>query len=951
MRLFTFFFVFVSFLFTSVPAMSASPSVCDQYAKEAITQLQQALSLGLPTPFPVWSDNYQHHYNWCLGQSENALSQGKALRQAQLDKVKPVKQATPSPAVIDSTIQAVPVQMPNLAKILAAGQQNNLVSQLQVSSGKALVVQATGQGTAVYGDRDFKYLSLPAVVAAGSNIATANDDKFIPEETPYIRFRLARPATVYVAYDSRYPQQPVWLRAFQPTGAKVMYGVGNSDLSLSLYSKSFPAGEVQLGGNLARGARENFGMYTVFVVEAKTSSPVVGGAMAVPAQPQAKYPVQGAVASAGQQKVFELQPSRNGAGQVFIPLLMYYLERQLVEVNNAGEIDHDIAKLMQESSENRDFYLRLLQKYKAMPNTSKQLMFDHQILQLTSSPYNTIQLDDIDQAYQRATTAPALSAIATQKNPLPPKEPTRLVSVNSSGSSIDQQGGYSDPSLGIFLQWRWDWPTKPEGFAIYRRQASQLEFQFLTEVSADTLTFRDSPLPVPAGENDSYCYEVRAFVRPVLSVSWQANRIESTASNSSCSNYGPNYQPLTDTDQDGMPDLFDWCPADGYAANIRRINGCPDMDEDGLVDFVQDQTIPKKFRDNCPPGSSDDGYGPHGPEWDHLRSIDPLPGCPVKYQLRWMGLQILNDPVDCTDPNASYKMGCDSETGLGNEHNQQNEVINGQTLPPGYEPYLVFGLLNGISPQGMAQKWTKKWCCGEGVNVGTVIARNFPPLTAPAGGIEPDGDYLGAESYGVDQEVLQKGMILLPEDFNVYVTIDELGLALTSTLYERDFDTQYTPERSEANIMDFLKKGVGVMQKIYGCSSTAGLGCAKALGQEVASLITFGMAGNDNPDPVTAKDPDDVMGATSTGFTSMRAAEATKTSGAYGFYQEIPYGSYFTSYTKGGLTKAPPLDAHTVATMVGRAKFCLIRKGIDESNVKQLCEPYATPEQWSKVLE
>jgi len=252
--------------------------------------------------------------------------------------------------------------------------------------------------------------------------------------------------------------------------------------------------------------------------------------------------------------------------------------------------------------------------------------------------------------------------------------------------------------------------------------------------------------------------------------------------------------------------------------------------------------------------------------------------------------------------------------------------------------------MNGVSPQGMTQQWTKRWCCGEGVNVGNLLAKDLPPAVIQPSGIEPDSDFKGAESYEVDREVLTQGMILLPEDYKIYVTIDGLGLLLTSTLYERDFDMQYTPERSEVDMMKFLTGGAGAMQGLVGCATSGAIGCLSSLGDKVVSLITFGMTSNQNPDPVTVKDPDDTMGAQSTGFTASRAAEVTKNTGVYGFYQEIPYGSYYTSYVKGGLTKAPPLDMQTVATMVGRAKFCLVRKGVDETQIMQLCEPYAASE-------
>lgn len=937
-------------------ASAASPEVCDQYAKDAIAQLQEARSLGLPTPFPVWSDDYQHHYSWCLRQTDDALVQGRALRQDQIDSAAAVaRQPAPTPVVIDSIQVAAPASGPQTAPATlplpiprpaqAGPTQGNTISQLQLATGKASRLQAATTAALVYSDRDFTYTQLPREVAAGLAVATANDDKFAPAEAPYLRFRLDRPAMVYVAYDQRYRQRPAWLKGFQPTNATVSYRAGAAELRLQLFSRAFPAGEVVLGGNLASGEQGNFGMYTVFVVPSAPPADVQVAGASPSGAGVATRPSAPEVAAAVQQQEFELRPPGTNAGQVSTPLLMYYVERRVVGIPQETEADAFVAQRFQSSPETRKFYLQLLEKYKALPAHNRQLMFDPEVLQLTSSPYNTVTASDVARISTQRAMSPSLSGIQALENPDPPEPPSRLVSVNSSGSSMEQQGSGNVTSLGIFLQWRWDRPDRPEGFAIYRRLPSQTEFQLLTEVPASTVEYRDSPLPQPSTGQDAYCYEVRAFVRPLMTVAWQSNRIESRPSNTSCTTYGPYAQPLADTDSDGMADPFDWCPNDGEPPTMPRVQGCPDGDVDGLIDSAPGGSVPASMIDHCPPGAPGlDGYGPgrHGSQWDHLRSIDPLPGCPVRYQLRWMGLEVLNDPVDCTDPNAPYRLGCDGEVGLGNEYGQTNEAITpGLPLPPGFEPYLVFGMLNGVSDQGMAQQWTKRWCCGEGVQVGIVAVPDFPPSTINPNGIEPDTDFRGAESYEADQTVLERGLLLFPEKFDVlYSSIDEqFGLILTTTLFERDFDMQYTPDKNETDINAFLEKGVGFMSNIVSCASTGGLGCAKALGEKIASLLTLGLTSNQPADPVTVRDRDDVFGVASTSFTSREAADATSATGAYPFSQLIPGdGSYYVSFSK-SIVPPPPLDsrARSVATMHGRSRFCLVRQGLGEAEILQLC--------------
>ncbi len=945
MRLLRLLFSVSVFLFPGWPVNAASPEACDRYAKEALAQLQQAQSRGIPTPFPVWSDSYQHHYDWCLGQTEDALVQGSAVRQRQLDQAqKPADPPAPATATTTSTLVAAPIAKAQPGVALQASSGGGLVSGLQLASGRTQRLQPAAIGAMVYVDRDFKYTRLPQTLTSALSIATANDDKFSAAETPYLRFKLDRPAVVYVAYDRRYRQRPSWLQEYQSTALEVSYRAGGTDIGMQLFSKAFPAGSVVLGGNMAAGERGNFGMYSVFVVASPVMPPSQQTMAPMPGGIQVTSPAPAAAQNVDQQQTFQPVVRQGAAGQVVIPVLMHYVERQVVGVGSQDETDLYVAQQFHASPETRDFYLQLLQKYKALPQARKQLMFDPEVLRLTSSPHNTVTSSDIDRAYRRVTVSAAMSGLNAQENPPPPPNPPgRLVAVDSSGGSMEQQGAAASSTLGIFLKWRWDRPDRPQGFAVYRRMAFATEFQFLTEVPSAALEYRDSPLPQPSAADESYCYEVRAFVRPHVAVSWQANRIESSPSNTACSTYGPNARPLPDTDNDGMADPFDWCPNDGKPSDMQRVYGCPDGDADGLIDTALGADIPIHLRDNCPPDEPGlDGYGPRGPQWDHLRAFDPLPGCPVKYQLRWMGLEIYNDPVDCTDPNAPYRLGCDSEVGLGNEYGQKNEVINsGQPLPPGFEPYLVFGLLNGVSTQGMAQQWTKRWCCGEGVNVGVLSVPSFPPKIVQPSGIEPDNDFRGAEDYDVDVTVSARGMLLFPEKYDsLYSPVDErFGLVLTATLFERDFDMEYTPKKNETDVFGLIEKGAGFMANIVSCSSTGGLGCAKALGEKVAAMLTFGLAGNAAADPVTVKDRDDVSGVASMSFTSQEAAGLTSAQGAIAFSQEIPGdGSYFVSFPK-SLVPPPALDspARSVATMTGRARFCLVRKGLEEAEVLQLC--------------
>ena len=841
--------------------------------------------------------------------------------------------ATPRPAETGSammTIDAVGIVDP-IPSVRApapdSGQES--IAELWSASGRARIAGDQGVGTRVYSDRDFPYTLLPDVLDRGERILTANDDKFTSAEATYLRFVLRRPATVYVAYDERHTGRPSWLAAFRPTRWKLHYRAGSSDSSLLVLERKYPIGRVELGGNQPGGPKQNFGMYAVFVVP----DPIEGGSA---------EPAGGAAMTF---EAVETAPSSSsiGAAGVVIPLLMHELDRQRLGLSSSPGIRPGSGSPFGGSLEERAFRDGLLKKYREISPADKRRLFDERILQLTASPQNTVARAEIDRALSRTSVASSLGELQRPDEPPPPAPPSRLVAVNSSGTDMEQQGS-GGSSLGIFLQWRWDHGERAPGFAVFRRPVSGTEFAFVGEVPAGTSSFRDAPLPAPGGPRQRFLLSGAGLRATVRDLDARGGRLESEPSNTSCSAYGLQLPPAVDSDQDGMSDPFDWCPNDGLAASVQRVAGCPDLDHDGLPDRVDDPAIPAALRDNCPPGSHADGYGDgagwRAPEWAALRPIDPLPGCPVRFQLRWMGLEILNDPADCTNPNAP-KPGCDKEVGLGNEWQQTNEVIDGRQLPPGFEPYLVFGLLNGISPQGLAQQWTKKWCCGEGVNVGRFPVPDFPPAQVPLSGKEPDADFTGSEDLTVDRQTTEGGWILLPGESAQFVPIDGLGLTLTSTLFERDFDMQYTPAESEANVAKFLQAGLGTVKNIVGCgTSSGGLGCAKALGESVAGLIGLFFGSGGSPDPIVAQDPDDVMGAVSTAFTQESASKATAATGAYAFAQEIPNGTYYVTFPA-GLEPKPPLNSkmRVVATMVGRARFCLVRKGLEEARVGQLCRP------------
>ncbi|WP_242918665.1 hypothetical protein [Pontibacter liquoris] len=155
-----------------------------------------------------------------------------------------------------------------LAKEAPAAQA--LITNIAASSGRKYVLTDLQEGTPMYTDRTYKITSVPEVLAGALLIQTANDDKR-NTSSALLTFELTRPATLYVAYDPRGTALPAWLSGWSPSGASI--GVEDSKIStMKLFSKSFAAGTVTLGGNLAspaKGAENNY-----FVLATETVQPL-----------------------------------------------------------------------------------------------------------------------------------------------------------------------------------------------------------------------------------------------------------------------------------------------------------------------------------------------------------------------------------------------------------------------------------------------------------------------------------------------------------------------------------------------------------------------------------------------------------------------------------------------------------------------------------------------------
>ena len=155
-----------------------------------------------------------------------------------------------------------------LTNVKPAGTETGLINNVQVATGKPYAVATLQEGVTQYIDRSYTITSVPEPLAGASFIQTANDDKNSPSN-PLLTFTLSQAATLYVAYDPRTTTLPAWLSDWK----KEDVALGTTDPGTStfdLYSKSFAAGSVTLGGALASPAAGSQMSYLVIALPAET---------------------------------------------------------------------------------------------------------------------------------------------------------------------------------------------------------------------------------------------------------------------------------------------------------------------------------------------------------------------------------------------------------------------------------------------------------------------------------------------------------------------------------------------------------------------------------------------------------------------------------------------------------------------------------------------------------
>jgi len=214
-------------------------------------------------------------------EANNSLGSWSNATQYKLPLAGAVRQAEPLPALGDYTLKGTPYSASNaggttgtsltvnFTVINQTQSSSDLITGISSATGNSYTLNNLAVDELIYTDRTYKFTSVPAFLNNAPYIKTPNDDK-ANKSTAALTFNLTKNATVYIGYDPRATTLPAWLSGWQKLTDKL--GVDDPNISsLVLYSKTYPAGKVTLGGNLASPAAGALNQYCV-VAKAQTQA-------------------------------------------------------------------------------------------------------------------------------------------------------------------------------------------------------------------------------------------------------------------------------------------------------------------------------------------------------------------------------------------------------------------------------------------------------------------------------------------------------------------------------------------------------------------------------------------------------------------------------------------------------------------------------------------------------
>jgi hypothetical protein len=265
-----------------------------------------------------------------------------------------------------------------------------------------------------------------------------------------------------------------------------------------------------------------------------------------------------------------------------------------------------------------------------------------------------------------------------------------------------------------------------------------------------------------------------------------------------------------------------------------------------------------------------------------------------------------------------------------------------QPIRVGEEPYVIFDWING-QVGGTWIDANVHWCCGEKVGPEGEKQWDLAELKdVYLKPFEPDEDDEGEEHRSQLPTVLSRGFQVFPEQGLNFEVIDQnYGFLLALTLMERDFD-RLELEYEEPALGDVL----GLMADLVVGGVTQNWG---KLAGGIKGLAELAYR-QENPESKLrfVEDPDDYIGTDVWRISRDKAKSVTSEDGVYPFWVGMP-SKIWTSYTPGTwVINQKTREEHEYgtephernsATMETIQYFCLVREGVDESRIKDLCSP------------
>jgi putative membrane-bound dehydrogenase-like protein len=134
-----------------------------------------------------------------------------------------------------------------LSAVELAGRSGIVSVRAESGRGYRVVEGGLATGKPAYTDRDYRFEELPSELKGSLLIRTANDDSG-SRGSGFLYLDTVLPMTVFVGYDTRVAQPPEWLDSKNGFSLTKL-AVRTNDATFRIYSRSFEAGQITLGGN------------------------------------------------------------------------------------------------------------------------------------------------------------------------------------------------------------------------------------------------------------------------------------------------------------------------------------------------------------------------------------------------------------------------------------------------------------------------------------------------------------------------------------------------------------------------------------------------------------------------------------------------------------------------------------------------------------------------------